>query len=110
MNKPTLLALAAAGTLPLSLIAANLGSLAPQAAVPTTQAAAAPDLLGSPKAAAVVDAAEAFLATLTAEQRGIAQIELTPRLAVRWTNFPGGSNVRSAASFRTSSPSRSRRP
>ena len=104
MNKPTLLALAAAGTLPLGLIAANLGSVAPQAAPPTTQAAAAPDLLGSPKAAGVVDAAEAFLATLTQEQRATAQIELTPRLAVRWTNFPGGSNVRNGVFFRDLKP------
>ncbi len=104
MNKPTLLALAAAGTLPLGLIAANLGSVAPQAAAPATQAAAAPDLLGSPKAADVVDAGEAFLATLTPEQRATAQIELTPRLAVRWTNFPGGSNVRNGVFFRDLKP------
>jgi hypothetical protein len=105
MNRSKSFALAAAAcTLPLCLIAANLGSIAPQAAPPTIQAAAAPDLLGSPKAAAVVDAGEAFLATLTAEQRATAQIELTPRLAVRWTNFPGGSNVRNGVFFRDLKP------
>ena len=106
MNRPTFLALAAAaGTLPLGLLAANLGSAAPRAAVQDAPAASpAPTLLASPKAAAVVDAADAFLATLSEEQRAIAQIELTPQLAVRWTNFPGGSNVRNGVFFRDLKP------
>ena len=65
---------------------------------------ASPALLASPKAADVVDAADAFLATLSEEQRAIAQIELTPQLAVRWTNFPGGSNVRNGVFFRELKP------
>ncbi len=93
MNRSTAFALiAAAGSLPLGVLAANLASTAPRAsAEATTAASAAPELLASPKAADVVDAADAFLATLSEEQRAIAQIELKPQLAIRWTNFPGGS-------------------
>ncbi len=106
MNRPNLLALAAAAAaLPLGLLAANLGSAAPRAAAQTTPAASpAPTLLASPNAAAVADAADAFLATLSEKQRAVAQIELTPRLAVRWTNFPGGSNVRNGVFFRDLKP------
>ncbi len=105
MNRPAFLTLsAAAGALSLGLLAVNFGSVAPQAAAHATEAAAAPDLLASPKAADVVDAGEAFLATLTEEQRATAQIELTPQLAVRWTNFPGGSNVRNGVFFRDLKP------
>ena len=103
MNRPTLLALAAAaGTLPLGLVAANLGSVAPRAAEQATPAAAspAPTLLASPNADAVVDAANAFLATLSEKQRTVAQIELTHRLAARWSNLPGGSNLRNGVFFR----------
>ena len=46
---------------------------------------------GEPSTADVVAAGEAFLATLSAEQRATAQVELTPQLAVRCTNFPGAS-------------------
>ena len=52
----------------------------------------------------MVDAGEAFLATLSEAERAIAQIELTPKLAVRWTNFPGGSNVRNGVFFRDLKP------
>ena len=96
--------IAAAGTLPLGLLAANFGSVAPQAAAQATRAAAAPTLLASPKAADVVDAAEAFLATLSEEQRATAQIELTPQLAIRWTNLPGGSDLRNGVFFRDLKP------
>src|SRR3984885_14679144 len=93
---------AAAGTLSLAIFATNFGSVAPQAVAqsPTPR----PDLLASPKAADVVDAGEAFLATLSEEQRATAQIELRPQLAVRWTNFPGGSNVRNGVFFRELKP------
>ena len=106
MNSPKFLVLAAAaGALPLGFLAANLGSAAPRAAAQAAPAASpAPTLLASPNAAAVVDAANAFLATLSEEQRAIAQIELTPQLAVRWTNFPGGSNVRNGVFFRDLKP------
>ncbi len=99
----TILALtAAAGTLSLAIFAPNFGSVVPEAAAQAT--APRPDLLASPKVADVVDAGEAFLATLSEEQRAIAQIELKPQLAVRWTNFPGGSNVRNGVFFRELKP------
>jgi hypothetical protein len=106
MNRPTVLALtAAAGALSLGSLAAKLAPVTPQAAAQATPAATAvPDLPPSPKVADVVDAGEAFLATLSEEQRATAQIELTPKLAVRWTNFPGGSNVRNGVFFRDLKP------
>ncbi len=57
-------------------------------------------MLAAPNAADVVDAADAFLATLTAKQRAIAQIDLTHPLAARWSNLPGGSNMRNGIFFR----------
>src|SRR3954447_10860174 len=106
MNRSTAFALiAAAGSLPLGVVAANLASTAPrESAEAITAASASPDLLASPKAADVVDAADAFLATLSDEQRAIAQIELKPQLAIRWTNFPGGSNVRNGLFYRELKP------
>ena len=99
----TILALtAAAGTLSVAILATNFGSVGPQAVAQTS--APRPDLLASAKANDVVDAGEAFLATLSVEQRATAQIELTPQLAVRWTNFPGGSNVRNGVFFRDLKP------
>jgi hypothetical protein len=103
MNRPAFLTLtAAAGALSLGVLAVNFGSVARHAAAQTP--APRPDLLASPKAADVVDVGEAFLATLSDEQRATAQIELTPQLAVRWTNFPGGSNVRNGVFFRDLKP------
>jgi hypothetical protein len=105
MNKPALLVLAAAaGALPLGFLAANFGIATPHAAAQTPAASQAPPLLASPKEADVVDAADAFLATLSDEQRATAQIELKPQLAVRWTNFPGGSNVRNGVFYRDLKP------
>src|SRR3954454_24775149 len=106
MNRPALLTLtAAAGTLSLGFLAAHFGLATHDATAQTTPAAStAPALLASPKAADVVDAAEAFLATLSEEERATAQVELTQRLAVRWTNFPGGSNVRNGVFFRDLKP------
>src|SRR3954453_3807204 len=104
MNRPAILTLAAAATLSLGLLAANFGPAAPEAVARATPAPAAPDLLASPKAAEVVDAADAFLATLSDEQRAIAQVELKPSLAVRWTNFPGGSERRNGVFFRELKP------
>src|SRR5579864_9372806 len=105
MNRQTYLLLAAASSLPLGFLALCLGSNAPGAvAQTTTPASASPALLASSRAADVVDAADAFLATLSAEQRAIAQIELKPQLAVRWTNFPGGSEVRNGVFYRDLKP------
>src|SRR3954447_5128541 len=89
MTNPAILPLAAAAILSLGLLAANFGPATPEAVAQATPAPAAPDLLASPKATDVVDAADAFLATLSDEHRAIAQIELKPELAARWTNFPG---------------------
>jgi hypothetical protein len=105
MKKPALIVLAAAAfTLPLGFLAADFGLGRPQAEAQTSAASVAPPLLASPKVADVVDAADAFLATLNDEQRAIAQIELKPSLAVRWTNFPGGSNVRNGVFYRDLKP------
>jgi hypothetical protein len=106
MNRSTAFALiAAAGSLPLGIVAANLAAAAPRkSAEATTAESAPPALLASPRAAEVVDAADAFLATLSEEQRAIAQIELKPELAIRWTNFPGGSNVRNGVFYRDLKP------
>ena len=106
MKKPAILALtAAAVVLPVGFLAANLGPAAPEATSQAPSASSpATELLPSPKAADVVEAGEAFLATLTAEQRAIAQVELSPRMAVRWTNFPGGSNVRNGVFYRDLKP------
>jgi hypothetical protein len=91
--------------LSLGLLAVNFSTAAPHAAAQATQSGApAPALPPSPKASDVVDAADAFLATLSEEQRATAQIELKPQLAVRWTNFPGGSNVRNGVFFRELKP------
>jgi hypothetical protein len=99
----TILALTvAAGTLSLAIFATNFGSVVTEAAARAPEPR--PDLPASPKVAEVVDAGEAFLATLSAEQRAIAQIELAPQLAIRWTNFPGGSNVRNGVFFRELKP------
>ena len=101
MNRLSYLGLAVAGTLPLGFLAASLGSVAPRAVEQAAPAASpAPALLASPNAAAVADAADAFLATLSEKQRAVAQIELTHLLAARWTNFPGGSNVRNGVFYR----------
>lgn len=99
----TILALiAAAGILSAAIFATNFDSVGKEAVAQTS--APRPDLLASSKAADVVDAGEAFLATLSEAERAIAQIELTPKLAVRWTNFPGGSNVRNGVFFRDLKP------
>ena len=50
--------------------------------------------------AAVVDAANAFLATLSEQQRTVAQIELTPQNAARWSNFPAAVVPRNGVYFR----------
>jgi hypothetical protein len=105
MNKSALLVLAGAvGVLPLGILAANFGIATRRAAAQAPAAARVPTLLASPNVADVVDAADAFLATLSEKQRAVAQIELTHRLAARWTNFPGGSNVRNGVFFRELTP------
>jgi hypothetical protein len=103
VSAKTLFALTAtAGTLSLAIFATNFTSVAPQAVAQV--AAPRPDLLDSPKAADVVSAAEAFLATLSDNERAIAQVDLKRQLAVRWTNFPGGSEVRNGVFFRDLKP------
>ena len=106
MNRPAILTLTAAtGALSVGLLAINFGvGVHPRPPPRLRQPRPPADLLASPKESDVVDAGEAFLATLSPEQRAIAQIELTPRLAVRWTNFPGGSNVRNGVFYRDLKP------
>lgn len=105
MHRPVLLVLAGAvGTISLGLLAAGLGSAPRAAAQGSPATSAAPELLASPRASEVVDAANAFLDSLTEPQRAVARVELTPRLAARWTNFPGGSNVRNGVFFRDLKP------
>jgi hypothetical protein len=106
MNRPSFLALAAAAAaLPFGLLAANLGPASPQPATQATPAAApSPDLLPSPKAADVVDAANAFMATLSEKQRAAAQLELKPDLAANWSNFPEGMVKRNGVFFRDLNP------
>lgn len=95
----------AAATLSLGALVTYSGLAAPEATAQAAPAASkAPDLLVSPEATAVVDAADAFLATLSAEQRAIAQIELKASLAIRWTNFPGGSERRNGVFYRDLKP------
>ena len=106
MKKSALWTLAAtAGTLSLGLIAADLSPNLTDAVGQTTPVGTStPDLLASPKVADVVDAADAFLATLSEKEREVAQIDLKSSLADRWTNFPGGSNVRNGVFYRDLKP------
>jgi hypothetical protein len=100
-----LLVLASAvSAISLAALAASLGSPPRAAAQAAPATSAPPELFASPRASEVVDAADTFLATLSDEQRAIAQIELKPSLAVRWTNFPGGSNVRNGVFYRELKP------
>ena len=106
MSRVALLALAAtAGTLSLSGLVAQLGLTATDAAGQSPPAVTAtPDLLASPRVVDVVDAADAFLATLSEQERATAQVELKPSLAARWTNLPGGSNLRNGVFYRDLKP------
>lgn len=108
MNKRALFTCtAAAVTLPVGLVAAYLASAAPRAAHSASAARAAlpaPPLPPSPGAPAVVDAANAFLATLSDKQRTVAQIEMTPQNAGRWSNFPAAVVPRNGIYFRDMNP------
>ena len=106
MRRLALVTLAAtAGTLALGGLTTNFGLNPTDAVGQTTPAVTStPDLLGSPKVADVVGAADAFLATLSEQERAVAQIDLKSSLAVRWTNFPGGSNVRNGVFYRDLKP------
>lgn len=106
MNKRVLFALTAtAMILPMGFVAAYLASHAPRAAAPAARAALpGPPLFPSAGAPAVVDAANAFLATLSPQQRKVAQIELTPQNAARWSNFPAGFVPRNGIYFRAMNP------
>ena len=102
MTRPTwLLVSAVAAAVPLGTLAVDLGSLGPDAAAQTTPTTSPKvDLPTSTVAADVVDAVEAFLATLSEPQRAIAQIELKPELAGRWSNLPVGAVARNGVFFR----------
>jgi Protein of unknown function (DUF3500) len=82
----TVTLIAAAGTLSLVIFATDFGSVAPQAVAQTP--APHSDLPTTPDATDVVNAANAFLAMLSDQQRAVAQIELKAPLATKWSNFP----------------------
>ena len=98
------LLIAVAGVLPLAFLVANIGIATQHAAAQTAPPSQAPPLLATTTTSDVVDAADAFLATLSEKERSVAQIELTHRLAARWTNFPGGSDVRNGLFYRELKP------
>jgi hypothetical protein len=102
MQKNILLALTAvAVTLPVGFIAAYLTSAAPHATAQTAQAASPiVNLPAAAGASSVVDAANAFLATLSDKQQAAAQIDLTPQNAARWSNFPAAVVPRNGVYFR----------
>ena len=116
MKIDPLFAAAAAGILPMALIAACKNSAAPQTAAVqvTTQtaqtaqtapaAALAPPVLlpmpASAGAASVTEAANAFLATLSPAQQAAAQTKLTSQFAARWSNFPSAVVPRNGVYFR----------
>ena len=74
------------------------------AAAPKPQAAAdapaAASLHGATNTEAVTEAAQAFLATLSEQQRTVAQVDLSAQNATRWSNFPAGVAPRNGVSFR----------
>ena len=67
--------------------ATTRGVAAPVAGAPTTNKET-PNLFVAENTGAVVDAANAFLATLSDAQRKTAIVEYTPQNAARWSNFP----------------------
>ena len=96
---------AAAVALPLGFAAVHLASASPRPAGQIVQAATPTEAtlpaVGSP---AVVDAANAFLSALSAKQKTVAQIEMTPQNAARWSNFPAGFVPRNGIYFRDMTP------
>ena len=104
MNKRTQLVLTSAAALSVGLTAAYLSSAAPRAAAQTASAAqvtaSAPPLLEAPGTSAVVDAANAFLATLSDTQKATVEVGLTPQNAARWSNFPAAVVPRNGIYFR----------
>ena len=104
MDKRILFALPAlAVMLPVGLAAARFASAFPRAAPPAPAlrpAVPAPALFPSTGAAAVVDAANAFLATLSDKQKAIVLTAQTPQNAARWSNFPAGFVPRNGIFFR----------
>jgi hypothetical protein len=97
MNKSCFLAfVAAAGALPLAIVATNLGTAARRADADTARAPApAPDLLAAPHAAEVVDAAAYRQTARRRSDRADAParrplVEFTGRLEpAQWHLFPG---------------------
>lgn len=92
MKKPAYLLLAASGiALAAGVVVAGLVSRTSHAAPPTApekQASSPAALLTSTDTDSVVEAANAFLATLSEKQRATVQPELTARNAARWSNLP----------------------
>ena len=101
--------LGAAGAATLGLFAFGINSnaqttdkteAAPVISAPLADAPATPQLPAAQNTDSVVDAANAFLATLSPEQRKLVQIEMTPDNAARWSNFPAGVVRRNGVFFR----------
>ncbi|RYX80914.1 DUF3500 domain-containing protein, partial [bacterium] len=94
---------AAAGTLSLGLVVAKVSSaqqLTQTQAKAVTATTEAPTLLAAQNTDSVVDAANAFLAMLSAQQKTTTQIKLKANLAGRWSNFPVGFVPRNGVFFR----------
>lgn len=75
-----------------------------QTALITTKTASAPALFPATSTSAVVDAANAFLATLPESKRTIVLTTMTPQNAARWSNFPAGVVQRNGVFFRDLTP------
>ena len=110
MNKLALLALSASGgLLSLSAIVSKFGAQPlPGTVSPATTkipssakaAVSAPTLVKADKSSKVVDAANAFLATLSPQQQTTVQVGLAPQYASRWSNFPAAVVQRNGLFFR----------
>ena len=72
----------------------------PATDAPATDTPGEATLFDAKNTDAVVEAANAFLATLSPAQRKVAQIEFTPDNAARWSNFPAGFVPRNGIFFR----------
>ncbi|RYX81687.1 DUF3500 domain-containing protein [bacterium] len=101
MNKLIVLPLCAfVGTLSLGFIVASVSCAQQTVPQQTKPVALAPVLAAAKNTDSVVDAANAFLATLSKEQQGTAQVELKAGLAAKWSNFPAAVVPRNGVFFR----------
>ncbi len=111
MNQRTFVTLGVSvGAASLCLVAAyRIGSAAPQsgvrqAAQPAKPVSPKPVLPGATNTDSVVDAANAFLATLSDAQKATALPTLTSQNVARWSNFPAGFVPRNGLFLRDLNP------